>query len=179
MYVVRVRSYNACQISAEFFKCVDDERFFVRALLQALENNSSIPKRENKLGHPITIYTAEGYDCNSIEGASGGIPQASIGTSSPKTTWAVHGVDGSQCAHGVDRNLCTLGSDKSQCAADGSSDKCDDKQNLCGAGAVKKAESSVICFEKWLPSVRHQKSSVKTNFVRTWLRMSELGNCSS
>lgn len=179
MYVVRVRSYDASQISTEFFKCVDDERFFVRALLQAVESNSSISKLENRLGHPLTIFTAEGYECDPIEGASGGIPQARTGTCFPKSTMAVHGVDGNQCAHGVDRSLCTHGADKSQCAADSSYDKCYDKQNLCVAEAVRKTVPSAFCFEKWLPSVRHQKSTVKPNFVRAWLHMSMLDDCNS
>ena len=43
----------------------------------------------------------------------------------------------------------------------------------------QKTESSDFCFEKFLPSVRHQKSDARPNFVQAWLHMSTLSNCSN
>ena len=157
MSVVQIQSYNATQISAQIFKCVTEERTFVKALLKALDSNSSIPKLESRLGHPISIFTASKWDSSCICPTFGGIHQVSSGMSAAKSTGAAHGTGRKQRACG---GTC------------GKSDKSDDH---CGAKALRKA----FCFEKFLPSMRHQKSDVKPNFTQAWLHMSALNDCSN
>lgn len=161
MYVVQIRSYNASQVSAQIFKCLTQKRQFVRALLHVLDSNSSISKLESSVGHPITIFTAKGYDCNPMGPESGGIPQVYTDTCAAGHTGAVYGAN------------------RSHSDADGSLEKSVDVEELGGAETGRKAESSAACFEKLLPSVLHQKSSVKPNFVRAWLHMSTLVDCSN
>ena len=133
MYVVQIMSYNADRISAQIFKGLSEERLFVRALLQALDSNSSIPKRENSLGHPIRVFTAEAYDCNQIDTLYGGIPQSPADTDAQNSTDALHGTG------------------RSQSAADGSSRECVNKEDPKAIEVENRTQSSGVCFEEWLP----------------------------
>ena len=153
MYVVQIISYDADKISARIFKGLREERLFVRALLQALESNSSIPKQEKSLGHPIRVFTAESYDCNEIGPSYGGNAQTPA-AGAQNATDALHGKG------------------TSQSAADGSSVECVNKEDPKAAEDENRTQLSGVCFEEWLPCKSQQKTCVKPNFVRAWLHMS-------
>lgn len=161
MYVVQIQSYNATQISAQIFKCVTEEREFVKALLKALDSNSSIPKLESSLGHPISIFTASNWNSSGLHHTFGGIHQAALGTSAAMPTGAVHGAGRRQHADG---DTC---------------EKTNKRDDLCGTKALRKTEYWEFCFAKFLPSERHQKSDAKPNFIQAWLHMLTLSDCSN
>jgi hypothetical protein len=69
----------------------------------------------------------------------------------------------------------STGDKSKQRAAGGTSEK-NVKRRVLG---VEKAKSSAMCFANCLPSEQEQKSSVKPIFIRAWMDMSALPDCSS